>query len=78
MARDWKNIAVLLSIPHHVTEVIEAENPRAVKDCLRTMLVEWLKQTDPFPKWSALAEAIEFLGNREMARDIRNKYCPGS
>ena len=44
-----------------------------VNDYLQEMLSEWLKQTDPLPTWSALAEAVEMVDSSK-AKEIRD-HC---
>ena len=69
LAIDWKNIGTLLGIQTDVLNRISGDEGR-VSDCLREMLSEWLKQTDPPPTWAALADAVETI-NELKAQDIR-------
>lgn len=72
-ASDWQEIAVLLKIPPSVTEKIEQKNMK-VTACLRAVLTEWLKQTNPRPSWNALAKALKLLGNETIAEKIRETH----
>ncbi len=74
LASEWQNIGTLLEIPPGTLEDIKSNNPHRVKDCLREMLTEWLKTTDPHPTWENLAEAIHPF-NQIKAMEIRHKYC---
>ena len=46
--------------------------------CLLEMLTVWLQSTDPPPTWSVLTEALEspLVGERLLAQQLRDKYCP--
>ena len=39
------------------------------------MLDAWLRKVDPPPTWSAIIEAVEFLGEEQLGRELREKYC---
>ena len=39
------------------------------------MLEVWLKRVDPPPTWLAIIEAVEFLGEQQLGRELRIKYC---
>ena len=69
LASDWRNIGVLLGIKEHILSKIEADKP-SVRDCLREMISEWLKQVDPPATWATLAEAVETF-DEVKARGIR-------
>ena len=69
LAHDWKNIGVLLGIKEHILTNIK-EDEASVRDRLRVMISEWLKQVDPPPTWAALADAVELL-DESKAQEIR-------
>ena len=72
-ADNWENIGVLLGIePWQLNSVKTAEN--LPQNCLREMLKVWLKRISPPPTWSSIAEAIEVLGDQELAARLRRKY----
>jgi hypothetical protein len=48
-------------------------NEEGANDRLQEMLSEWLKQIDPPPTWTALAEAVEAVDSSK-AMEIR-KHC---
>jgi hypothetical protein len=48
-------------------------NEEGANDRLQEMLSEWLKQIDPPPTWTALAEAVETVDS-STAMEIR-KHC---
>lgn len=57
VANDWKSIGVLLNVPKNTIDDINEEHKR-VKDCLREMLAEWVKQG---PTWTDLVEAVKHV-----------------
>ena len=71
-ADEWHNIGVFLDIPAGVLQTIAKDNSRS-RDCLREMLVVWLKQTHPQPTWKALAEAVETI-DPKLSKTITDKY----
>lgn len=46
---------------------------------LLEMLTVWLRCTNPLPTWNILIEALESppVGERLLAQQLRDKYCPG-
>ena len=67
VATYWKTIGTLLGIPGHILDKIKSNEER-VDECLREMLSEWLKQIDPPPTWTALAEAVEVIDKSKAQR----------
>ena len=73
-ADKWEDIGILLGIkPGRLDAIKTAENHTA-QSCLREMLKIWLKRISPPPSWSAIAEAIELLGDQNLADQLRTKY----
>ena len=72
LAADWKNIGALLGIKEHILAKIRADET-SVRDCLREMISEWLKQVEPPPTWAALADAVENL-DKSKAQEIRANH----
>ena len=62
-------IGTLLGIPAHILDKIKSNEER-VHERLREMLSEWLKQIDPPPTWTALAEAVEVF-DKSKAQKLR-------
>ena len=65
---NWNTI---LGVSKDVQKRIRSDE--GVYDYLQEMLSEWLKQTDPLPTWSALAEAVEMVDSSK-AKEIRD-HC---
>ena len=73
-AGKWEDIGILLGIePGRLDAIKTAENHTA-QSCLREMLKIWLKRISPPPSWSAIAEAVELLGDQNLADYLRTKY----
>ena len=73
MANKWKEIGVRLEIGD--LETIGTRHPGDPHGCLLGMLEIWLKRVDPPPTWSAVIEAVEFLGNEKLGKELKEKYC---
>ena len=58
-AHNWHNIGILLHILPGDLKCIEADYRGTSKDCLREMLREWLKQSNP--TWAQLVEAVKLF-----------------
>ena len=72
--KDWQTIGALLEVEEEKIRAIQdEENNVSSKDCLRVLLDEWLKSTDPPPSWQALAEAVEPFDS-DAADRIRRTY----
>ena len=77
VADEWKVIGIQLKIPIEKLAGIETKylhDPR----CLLEMLVVWLEQVHPPATWAAIIEAVEFLGEVQLGRELREKYWPTS
>ena len=70
----WENIGILLEIESHRLDSIKAVEHHNTQNCLREMLKIWLNKTNPPPSWSAIINALECLGDEQLARDLRSKY----
>lgn len=73
MANEWRAIGVQLEISN--LDTIETKHHGDPRACLLGMLGTWLKRVDPPPTWSAVIEAVEFLGEEQLGRKLREKYC---
>ena len=73
VADKWKIIGVLLEIPKGKLGSI-AEKHRDPKNCLLEMLETWLERVHPPPTWAAIIEAVEFLGEEQLGKTLRDTY----
>ena len=70
----WEDIGILLGIKPSKLDAIKTAENHTSQSCLREMLKIWLKIISPSPSWSAIAEAIELLGDEKLAQNLRTKY----
>ena len=75
VADKWKVIGVLIEIPKGTLSSI-ADKHRDPCSCLIEMLETWLERVHPPPTWAAIIEAVEFLGEEQLGKELRDKYCP--
>ena len=71
----WEHIGIYLHLPMPTLRAIAAEHQTNPYKCLMGMLEVRLKRVDPPPTWSSIIEAVEFLGEEQLARNLREKYC---
>ena len=72
----WKEIGILLEIPNGTLSGIAGKCRDDPKSCLLKMLEMWLEQVHPSCSWAAIIEAVEFLGEEQLGKDLRDKHCP--
>ena len=76
VADKWKFIGMCLNIPMGTLRIIEEKYHNDPQQCLMEMLgTVWLERTNPPPTWEAIIEAIKFLGQEQLASDMRLQYC---
>ena len=75
VADKWKDIGVHLLHPavinNRVLEVIEADHPRSVERCCKSMFEKWL-DTQKDASWNQLVEAIEAIELHAFASTLKN------
>ena len=69
MSQDWENIGTMLSLSDKHLTAIKARCKDVPDKCLKEMLSDWLKQTNPRPTKSALVEAVGMY-NPSLADEI--------
>lgn len=83
VAAKWKNFGLALRLRPDQLETIEANPHTTVEDCLRSVLSEWLKQTNinterfGVPSWKLLLAAVAHPNggqNRALAIKLAAKY----
>ena len=75
VADKWKMIGVLLDIPKIQLAGIAEKYRGDPHSCLVEMLYTWLERVQPPATWVAIIEAVEFLGEEQLAKELRDKYC---
>ena len=76
VADKWKVIGILLEIPKGKLSGIGEKCRDNPQSCLVEMVGMWLEQVHPPPTWTAIIEAVEFLGEKQLGKELRDKYCP--
>ena len=74
VADKWKTVGVLLEIPKGTRAGIAEKCQHDPHNCLLEMLEIWLEQTHPHASWATIIEAVEFLGEEQLGRELRDKY----
>ena len=75
VADKWEPIGIHLDLPSATLSTIATEHPNNPHKCLIKMLNIWLNEADPLPTWSAIIEAIQFIGEKQLSRELQQKYC---
>ena len=74
VADKWEHIGIYLHLPMATLRTIAVEHQQDPHKCLIGMLEVWLKRVNPPPTWSAIIEAVEFLGEGQLGRELKQKY----
>ena len=74
VADKWKMIGILLNIPTEKLVAIAEIQRGDPYMCLVEMLETWLEQVDPPATWTAIIEAVEFLGEEQLEKELKEKY----
>ena len=73
-AADWEGIGVELQVDDGELRQIRQDRPGDSTGCLLELFRKWLTQTSPEPAWTTIVEALQHLGDEDLARTIRFKY----
>jgi len=74
VAHKWEVIGVHLEIPSETQAVIAEKCQHDPQRCLINMLEVWLKRSHPPASWATIIEAVEFLGEEQLGRHLRDKH----
>ena len=72
---DWEDIGMMLNLSQGSLNTIKGDYPSDTKKCFREMIKLWFKQVDPLPSWSAIAEVLEVLEYRRLAKNLKDNFC---
>ena len=75
VANKWRMFGILLEIPDGKLEAIAKIHRGDLHSCLVEMLETWLEQVDPPATWAAIIDTVEFLGEEQLGKELREKYC---
>ena len=73
-AAEWEDIGIQLSVNDGQLKQLKSDNHGNSRACLREMLRVWLSRVRPAPSWSAIAEAIDVVGDEQLAEHLRLTY----
>ena len=74
VADKWKTIGLYLEIPKGKLAGIAEKCQRDPHSCLVEMLETWLDRVQPPATWAAIVEAVAFLGEEQLGKELRQKY----
>ena len=74
VADKWKIIGVLIEIPKGTLAGIAEKCQHDPHKCLLEMLEVWLQRIHPPSSWAAIVDAVEFLGEEKLGRELRDKH----
>ena len=74
IADKWKMIGVLLEIPKGKLAGIAEKYQCDPHKCLVEMLEIWLERVHPPVTWTAIIDTVEFLGEEQLGKELRDKY----
>ena len=63
-----------MEIPKGKLSGIAAKYRDDPHSCLVMMLETWLEQVDSPATWAAIVVAVEFLGEEQLGKELREKY----
>ena len=73
VADKWKAVGVFLQIPMGTLEGITEKCQLDPHKCLLEMLRTWLERIHPPASWATIIEAVEFLGEEQLGRELKDK-----
>ncbi len=73
----WYNIGLALDMDEGTLDAMKVGTYKDPRDCLREMLKEWLRTSDPDPSWEGLIAALKdpIVGQGTLARQLETKHC---
>ena len=73
----WYDIGLNLGVPVGTLNAIRVQYRDNPQDCLREVLMVWLKAVDPQPTWKALVDALQSKAVDEgrLAKELVAKKC---
>ena len=74
VADKWRTIGLYMEIPKGKLAGIGEKFQGDPQSCLVEMLETWLERVHPPPTWAAIIEAVEFLGEEQLGKELRQKY----
>ena len=70
---EWKILAVYFGLEEHDIATIQERHPRNPQHCKIDVFSRWLRR-DLNASWEKVAKALEFISERVLANNIRQRY----
>ena len=77
VAPHWYDLGVQLHLHRDKLNIIQCDNGQNCKVCLRKLLEKWLDNSKDIT-WNAVADALDLISKKNLARKIRCKYLSGA
>ena len=74
VAEKWKKIGICFRIPKENWQASQGHYQHDPHRCLVKMLETWLERVDPPTTWATIIEAVEFLGEEQLGKELRENY----
>ena len=75
VADRWRTIGLYLEIAKGKLAGIAEKYQNDPQNCLVAMLETWEERVNPPASWAAIIEAVEFLGEEQLGKELRKKYA---
>ena len=73
VSEQWREIGTFLKLDEKQLKEMESSQGSVPQQCLREVITMWLAREQPSPSWSAIIEAMEFLGHVDLVLRLREK-----
>ena len=72
----WYNIGLELGLTAGTLDAIQQTNRHDTEDCFRTVLKEWLSNSELQPSWSSLARSLRAppVGLEQLSQQLPNLH----
>ena len=74
MLSKWKIFGVMLNIVKGILDNVEFHHRQDPQHCLMEMLELWRRRRDPPPSWNVLIEALQVLGEEQVAIELMEMH----
>ncbi len=77
IAKEWDELGEALGLPHSLIQIIKADHPFDVNQCMKEVVNAWFENKGNPPSWKGLCEALRdpLVGRIDVALNIEKKYC---
>ncbi len=77
IAKEWDDLGEALGLPHSLIQIIKADHPSDVRQCMKEVVNAWFENKGDPPSWKSLCEALRdpLVERNDVALNIEKKYC---